>query len=262
MKKFLKIVACAVMVLAMAGMMSSCKKDKDKEKQEVSKTYEFKAYGSGLHFNEKEKTIFNQYLAEKGALGLDKTKSYTATCATEEECSKEVIDKAKADFDGCVSKFDGNEVRNLISSGSELNYSWNCYELGVEAGKWECPYQKLGTMTFDSVSKDLMIVSKRRISHSDGTCLELCVDNTYCDLLYVKINDIQGSNVAPPAGDYELTKYETTLSFDKIEYPVASGNLKVTQNGSSYKYEVVGTATKGEKTVNFSVTADNVRFVE
>lgn len=250
--------ACAVMVLAMADMMSSCKKDKEKE--EVTKTYQFKGYGFVL--NEKEKTNFDQYLAEKGALGLDKTKSYTAKCATEEECSNEVIAKAKADFDGCVSKFNENEVRNLISSGTDLRYEWICDELDVNAGEWECPYAKLGTMTVNSASKDLTVVKKGKIAHSDGTRLELYVDNTYSELFYVYINDIQGSNVAPPAGDYELTKYKTYLVFDKTNYTVASGNLKVTQNGSTYKYEVVGTATKGQETVNFSVTADNVQFVE
>ena len=136
MKKYLKIMACAVMFLAMAGMMSSCKKE--------YKTQVVYTAGWGDYMlSPSEIKVVKDYLTEKGALDINQHKIYNVTSTdSEDDCVKQADEMAKADFANAICNLKVEEIQPKLAVGSYFTYGW--YRTGdsdneVEIGKWFCP---------------------------------------------------------------------------------------------------------------------------
>lgn len=130
MKKFLKIMACAVFGIAMVCTMSSCKK----YNYEVAYSAKLSSVSGGYYII----TNATNYLTENGAFLGDKI--YTVEGTSEADLYKKADALAKADFEMSISKLKVEEGQAVLQPGESFTYSWTRNENGnqIVIGEWKC----------------------------------------------------------------------------------------------------------------------------
>lgn len=118
MKRFLKIMACSVLFFTLVGVMSSCKESFD-----IQVVYTALLKKNNLTSNEIDK--LNDYLLNHRVVQVDETKTICASSKKSVSDGYEQADnKAKADFESCMSRLDENEIKSFVTVGKYFTYQW------------------------------------------------------------------------------------------------------------------------------------------
>lgn len=266
MKKYLKIMACAVMILAMAGMMSSCKKE---YKTQVA----YKAGWAEYHFlSDNDFKIAQDYLVEKGALNINEYKFYNVTSKnSESDCLKQADEMAKSDFANSTRNLNVEEVQSRIAAGSSFVYNWFRTDdngSDVEIGRWECPSvpipEVFGKITVDGseYSVKRALLSGSMIGETPACSMVLTAESVKCSLT---ISDSEYSFLNPvvPIGEFSIddVNNKCVVIIDKIKYHANGITCTISKNGVYYGLVSSGTATAEDgATINFNLNCDKVVF--
>lgn len=111
--------ACAVMLFALAGIMSSCKESFD-----VRVVYTASFEDHNLNSQEIEnvnKYFVNHRVAENGESITYEVSSKNSLS----DCYWSADNKAKADFEKCMASLDEEEIKTLIAPGKYFTYIWS-----------------------------------------------------------------------------------------------------------------------------------------
>lgn len=270
MKKYLKIMACAMMVLAMAGMMSSCKKE---YKQQVVYSagwadYKFISYAAAQDM----KTV-KDYLVEKGALNVGQYKIYDVTSKnSEEDCLKQADEMAKADFANAVRNLKVEEIQPRIAAGSYFTYAWSRTNDGggkVEIGRWECPSvqipSELGKITINGTECSVTnaSLSGTTIGEFSASKMSLRAGDVR---FYLTIGGPEYSMLNPivPIGEFAINNNNAKCQFvfNGIKYNAGEMSCTISKNGAFYRIvtsEGTAVADDGSE-ISFKVNCDYVAF--
>ena len=266
MIKNLKIMACAMMVLTMAGVMSSCKK-------EYKKQVVYKAGWAKYHFvSVTDAKIIQDYLVEKGALNINEYKFYDVTSNdSESDCLKQADEMAKADFANSTRDLKVEEIQSRITAGSSFVYNWfrtddNGGE--VEIGRWECPAipipSTFGKITVDgnehSVTKASLGGSL--IGETPAYVMQLKA-NKVNYVLTISNPEYSLLNPVVPIGEFSIdgVNNKCVVVVNEVKYQANGTVCTVSKNGAFYKLVSSGTATdENGNTIEFSVDCDQVVF--
>lgn len=119
MKKFLKIMAFAVMLIAVAGIMSSCK-----ETFNVRVIYTASFIDHNLSGQEIENV--NNYLLNHRIAVNGETVTYEVSSKNSlSDCYWSADNQSKADFEKCMASLDEEEIKTLIAPGKYFTYIWS-----------------------------------------------------------------------------------------------------------------------------------------
>lgn len=115
---------CAVMFLALAGVMSSCKESFD-----LQVVYTAAVGDNNLSSNEINN--FNDYLVNHRVAKIGETRTIESSSKNSVSDSYEQADnKAKADFENSVSKLNEDEIKAFIPAGKYFSYQWVRKDVG------------------------------------------------------------------------------------------------------------------------------------
>lgn len=118
MKRFLKIMACSVLFFTLVGVMSSCKESFD-----IQAVYTALLKNNNLTYNEIDN--LNDYLLNHKVVQVDETKTiYVSSKKSVSDGYEQADNKAKADFESCMSRVDENEIKAFIKTGKYFTYQW------------------------------------------------------------------------------------------------------------------------------------------
>lgn len=253
--------ACAIIVLAVAGMTSSCKKKNGDNPEPSTPTgvtmeYPFTANVSLSSLNQTEKAAFSEYLKSKGALPLGESKIYTTTAATENECLVKAKSQAKADFDAVAQNLKVDEVRPLITTGKGFDYMWTFDT--VSTSSWNCPALPIGTMVIDGNSKEVARF-KKQIGNNSALNLMFFTNNDVDVFRIVMISEAG----AIPVGNFNIMDYaNTVLRVNDKECEILSGTMNITAESNVYNFTIEGSAKSYDgREFNFSISVKDFRIV-
>lgn len=263
MKKYLKIMACAVMVLAMGCVMSSCKKE--------YKTQVVYTAGWGDYvLKPSDFKVVQDYLAEKGALDINQHKIYNVTSTdSEADCLKQADEMAKADFANAIRNLKVEEIQPKLSVGSYFTYGWyRTDDSGndVEIGKWFCPAKPVpsvfGKITVNGTEFNVTSAVKTNSVIGGlpavGMVLLSEEDTAYSLMVVVEQEDVI------PEGQFDVDGEHNkgSVRFNAIRYDATGTTCRISKNGDYYKFESSGTATdKDGNKIEFIVDCDQVVFI-
>lgn len=110
--------SCAVMLIALAGVMSSCKESFDLQ-------VVYTAALADNNLNSTEIGNLNDYLVSHKVVMVGENKTVESSSKESVSDSYEQADnKAKADFENCLSRLDEDEIKAFISEGKYFTYQW------------------------------------------------------------------------------------------------------------------------------------------
>lgn len=258
--------ACAVMFLAMAGMVSSCKK-------EYKTQVVYKAGWAEYHFlSDNDFKIAQDYLVEKGALNINEYKFYNVTSKnSESDCLKQADEMAKSDFANSTRNLNVEEVQSRIAAGSSFVYNWFRTDdngSDVEIGRWECPSvpipEVFGKITVDGseYSVKRALLSGSMVGETPACSMVLTAESVKCSLT---ISDSEYSFLNPvvPIGEFSIddVNNKCVVIIDKIKYHANGITCTISKNGVYYRLVSSGTATAEDgATINFNLNCDKVVF--
>lgn len=274
MKKFLKTMACAMMVIAMTGTMSSCKKNKVTETEtetEMQVSYTAKlndcSWLTGNQYN-----ALRNYFKTKGALipefGLSSGdyKTYAVTGTDESDCYAKADVLAKADFDEVSKKFVVEEVQALIMAGRSFKYVWyNCHN-GNVVGSWTCPEKpvpaEFGTLTVDNDTVAITKAYKNGGTVTGIHCTQvILLDEDWTYGVNLIFSNLQEEGQVPVGQfEFETGSYIGHIEAKNIEYNIISGVCNITEENNSYTIVSSGKAEKDGVTINFELNCTSVVF--
>lgn len=263
MKKNLKIMALAMLLVVLAGAFSSCKKE---YKNQI--LYRAGWAGYAVHGSDDMHNIEN-YLAEKGAMAINGDKIYTVTSnKSKEDCYAQADAMAKADFATSTSKLNVEEAQNLLSAGSFFIYNWTRTDDAgneLEIGRWECPAKPVpqisGKITIDGVDHTVKTASKMGLTAGGFPATNIFL-STVDDVTFTVIVKNMETAGQVPVGDFEISEGGNlgAINLNDARYSLI-GSLKVSLDGNSYKIESSGIGKNvGSRDINFTINCENVVF--
>lgn len=260
MKRFFKIVACAMLILAMVSMMSSCKKD---YKTQVIYT----AGWGNYELSQSEFKIIKDYLAEKGAMSIGQYKIYNVTSTdSEDDCLRQADEMAKADFANSIRNLKVEEIQPKLKVGDYFSYVWHRTDGAgnvVKIGEWECPAIPVppvyGKITVNGTENN---VTGASISFPifDGSLSAFITLHSEKTRYAIRILGVEQEGVVPE-GNFDVDG-EMNIGYvvcDEVRYYATGTSCTISKNGMFYKFASSGTATdKNGNKIEFSVDCDQV----
>lgn len=254
--------ACAVMILAMSGMMSSCKKE---YKQQVVYT----AGWGNSELGQSEFKIIKDYLEEKGAMSIGQYKTYNVTSTdSEDDCLKQADEMAKADFANSIRNLKVEEIQPKLKVGNYFSYVWHRTDGAgnvIEIGEWKCPAipvpSVFGKITVNGIENNVTSASIL-FPTFDGSLSAFMTLHSEKTRYVIRILGVEQEGIVPEGNfDIDGEKNIGYVVYDEVRYFATGTSCTISKNGTFYKLVSSGTATdeNGNK-IEFSVDCDQVVF--
>ncbi len=253
---------CAVMILAMASVMSSCKKE---YKQQVVYTAGWGKYELSLS----EFKIIQDYLAEKGAMSIGQYKTYNVTSTdSENDCLRLADEMAKADFANSIGNLKVEEIQPKLKVGDYFSYVWHRSDGAgnvVEIGKWECPKKPVpsvfGKITVNGIENNVTSASIL-FPIFDGSLSAFMTLHSEKTRYVIRILGVEQEGIVPEGNfDIDGEKNIGYVVYDEVRYFATGTSCTISKNGVYYRLVSSGTATAEDGTkIDFDLNCDQVVF--
>lgn len=284
MKKFFRISACAMMALAMAFTITSCKKDNGggdtptpAPTPEVTCDYHYiTSYLDHSHTIGKlsptsaDERAINAYFNEKGIKPIQSAVVFTISAATQEECDLKAKVKIKDDWDATIAKINAAELQSKLQEKTYFDYYWyrQLDDKQDTIGVWSCPvntnFKTYGKLVF---GEEEFNITRSNMSNTT----DLVTNNVTISLGMSGVGNkilIAFNNVTEIPTEQVNVAYDTEVSGgiifgdDLLHLYVIEGTLKMTKK-SDYVYDIEasGKAINGDsRPINFTLNCVDVPF--